>query len=391
MKWVDKLIESIIVCNDLLAINLLKKSLKSTGKIKIVGTYAHDIQIINEIEQLNPRVAFVIIETSGKNGIKTAERIKEKLSNIEIVFISKYEQYAVEAYEIGAVDYILMPFNQERICKTVNRLPIKTVSEPIKDLYTVCCFKNLHFKCNGKEIKKVKWRTAKAKELFTLLVQNREETMVRKDVLVESLWPEQDVEKAYEQLYCTIYQIRTTLKSIGINIKIVSSVNGYELVFNDVKCDVDEWEKGIKTLPVITEKTLPDAYELIEQYVGDYLTEETYTWKENEQERLRVIYQSFSNRVLNYLCETQRYTEASLLALRNQKLYPYLQDSYFMLMRIYDKHGDLYNVEKQYFKLVEMLKEEFNTIPSQYIRDWYKGWLEKQKTADSHLKETVRI
>src|SRR5699024_3090743 len=207
---------------------------------------------------------------------------------------------------VGALDYILKPFKRQRIFKMIDRLCMKHQSKPIDHTCMVCCFKNLHFKVDGKEIKKVKWRTAKAKELFTLLIQNRKE-MTRKDVLVEMHRPEQTKDKAYEQLYCTIYQIRQTLKTLGANNEIASRDERYELIFNDVTCDVEEWEKGIINISEITEETLPEALKLIKQYTGDYLHEETYVWKENEQERLRLLYQSFSNKVVHYLFENEKY------------------------------------------------------------------------------------
>lgn len=343
MKGVDSLLDAVIISNESLVVDLFKRMIKSTGKINIIGCLEDDKQAVSKVEQINPGIVFIKLEEPVSTGLKIATQLKAKSPELEIVFLSKHEQYAVDAFNIPAIDYILIPFDQERIHKMVHRLSNNKKLSSSEDTYTVCCFKNLHFKRNGEEIKEVKWRTAKAKELFALLIQNRKETMIRKDVLVEMLWPEQDTEKAYEQLYCTIYQIRQTLKSVGINIKIVSSANGYELLFNGVTCDVDEWEEGIKSIPEITDETLPFAKKLIKKYVGDYLTEETYPWRENEQERLRVIYQSFSNGVLNYLYGTEKYTEASLLALRNQRHYPYLQDSYFMLMRIYDKYEDIYN------------------------------------------------
>jgi len=384
----DDRLEAVIVSDESPEIDVLKNSLESTNRIKIIGRFTN-CNVIHEIKKLNPKVAFLKMEMPGTDGVTIAKRMQEKLTDIKIVFISAYEQYAIQAFEVGAVDYIVKPFKKQRIHKMVSRLCIKHQSKPIHHMCMVCCFKHLHFKINGKEIKKVKWRTAKAKELFTLFIQKRKEAAVRKDVLAELLWPEQAKEKAYEQLYCTIYQIRKTLKSIGANIEIISRDDRYELIFNDVTCDVEEWEKGIIGIPEITEESLPKALKLIKQYTGDYLKEETYVWKENEQERLRVLYQSFSNKVLHYLFENEKYTEASLLALRNQKLFPYLQDSYFILMRIYDKNGDIYNVEKQYLKLLNMLKDEFNTIPNQTIKDWRKKWIEKQTIAGPKLKETL--
>src|SRR5699024_12789123 len=68
---------------------------------------------------------------------------------------------------------------------------------------------------------------------------------IYKDVLIELLWPNLKLKNAYENLYSAIYYIRKTLKNIGVNIEIISTENCYKLRLNNVKYDVDEWEKGI--------------------------------------------------------------------------------------------------------------------------------------------------
>lgn len=362
-------------------VELLFRILNSTKQLKLVKKYMDAIQLEKELTDLHLdfEIAFIKTWVFGQNGITIAKRLKKIRPNIQIVFISKEKEFAVDAFELGAIDYILQPYNKNRIYKTVNRLlKNKNTSLPRESVDMVCCFKHLHFKDHKQEIIPVRWRTTKTKELFAFLIQNRNELMVRKDVLIELLWPEEDVNKAFENLYSCIYEIRKLLKQIGANIQIISIDSAYEVILNDVKCDVDEWVAGINDLPFISEETLPKALTLINQYTGDYLADETYMWKENEQESLRMLYQAFSNKVLRYLIANEQYTKATLLALRNQRLNPYLADSYYFLMKIYDKLGDIYNVEKQFSKLVEMFKTEFNTVPPIHIKDWYRKWIEKQ-------------
>lgn len=206
-------------------------------------------------------------------------------------------------------------------------------------------------------MKNVKWRTAKARELFVYLVQNHEE-FVRKDILIELLWSDLKIDNAYDNLYSTIYHIRKTLEAISVNIDIISTVHGYELQFNDVKYDVEIWGSGLGQLENLSKETYFDCQEIMKLYTGDYLVEETYVWKENEQERLRVLYIAKSKDIIDYLIGQEKYTEAILQALHLQRMYPYMDYSYFMLMQLYDEFGDLYNVERQYNKLKRILEED---------------------------------
>src|SRR5699024_10456705 len=117
---------------------------------------------------------------------------------------------------------------------------------------------------------------------------------------------------------------------------------------------------------------------IMKLYKGDFLSEETYVWKENEQEKLRILFIDTSQKMIDYLMIKKEYTEAILLSLQIQKLYPYLEYSYFTIMQLYDKLDDLYNVERQYTNLRKTLDREFNTKPNSKIRLWYQQWIENQ-------------
>lgn len=65
---------------------------------------------------------FVDIDLGGANGTTLASMIKSKLPKAHIIFATAYREYAVKAFELGAADYILKPFDLERVKKTMNRI-----------------------------------------------------------------------------------------------------------------------------------------------------------------------------------------------------------------------------------------------------------------------------
>jgi DNA-binding LytR/AlgR family response regulator len=78
------------------------------------------VQLVNTHE---PDFAFLDIRMPGMTGIEAAREIIAREENTcQIVFITAYDQYAVEAFEQGAIDYVLKPANRERLAKTVERL-----------------------------------------------------------------------------------------------------------------------------------------------------------------------------------------------------------------------------------------------------------------------------
>lgn len=98
--------KSIIVGSSKQEVNLLEEIFESTNKIKIVGKFLCEHQNFEELECLSPEVVFILIECLGVKGIQFAENVIENVPNAKIVFISKSKDYAVQAFELGAVDYI---------------------------------------------------------------------------------------------------------------------------------------------------------------------------------------------------------------------------------------------------------------------------------------------
>jgi DNA-binding LytR/AlgR family response regulator len=83
----------------------------------------HEMENGRDIEQViaahAPRVFFLDIHMPGVNGLEAARVIGKRA---HVVFVTAFDQHAVEAFEQGAVDYVLKPFNEERLAGTVERL-----------------------------------------------------------------------------------------------------------------------------------------------------------------------------------------------------------------------------------------------------------------------------
>ncbi|MBC8023309.1 MAG: response regulator transcription factor [Burkholderiales bacterium] len=81
------------------------------------------------IEEHSPELFFLDIHMPGVNGLEAARAIGPRA---HVVFVTAFDQYAVEAFEQGAVDYVLKPFNEERLSLTVERLKARIGSRPLE-------------------------------------------------------------------------------------------------------------------------------------------------------------------------------------------------------------------------------------------------------------------
>ncbi len=361
----------VLIDDEPLILAHFEKLLSKIGDIHIVGTFINPYEGVESIQQNQPDIVFLDIEMPEINGVELAEIIQSRWPFIKIVFVTAHSGYAVKAFDLNAVDYLLKPVQIDRLRKTIERLRehFETPTIYINNQEMICCFHSLQFKTS--EVLNVRWRTSKAKELFSFLLQYRGKP-VSKSMLLDLFWSESDWDKGFAHLYTTIYQIRQLLNSINFNIEIKSLDNNYILELNGVKVDVKDWEQEMERLPPIHEQTLSKHLQVIDAYRGNYLEEEGYLWAESERERLRALWLSHATKVTEYLVSNGQYIEAISMYHRIQDLFPYVEDNYFMLMRLYDKLGDRASVDHQYKSLEKMCADEYGIKPDQSIQTWYQ-------------------
>jgi len=372
-KEVIQTMKAILIDDEGLALKDLALQLGKIGGIEIVGTFQYAGEALEQIITLKPDVVFCDIDMPEISGLEVAEHLQRIDSAIEIVFVTAYEKYALRAFELAALDYVLKPINTERLSITIQRLLhkhksslLRSSSEPV--VATLSCFQRLHIE-NGKS-EPFSWRTVRAQELFAYMVYKRNQS-VRKDILLELLWPETDYKKAYTQLYTTIYQIRKAFESAGISIRLTNSGTDYYLDLGSNRYDVEEWENARRALPPLTPATAAQHYRWILAYKGDYLSEHDYLWAENERQRLRDIWYKHALLVCQTWRDAGKLNEANELYEAITAKFPYDEEVYFIMMKFHAKNGDLHLARRKYEQLCAMLKEEYDIMPSLAVQQWY--------------------
>ena len=98
---------------------MFKKLMEVWPELHIVGAAENGDEALDLIQRLRPHVAFLDIRMPGLSGMSVAGKV---LHFCRVVFVTAYDQYAVDAFEAEAVDYLLKPVNRKRLEKTVLRL-----------------------------------------------------------------------------------------------------------------------------------------------------------------------------------------------------------------------------------------------------------------------------
>ena len=111
----------IVVDDERIILDELCAMIRQT-EIKVLKGFQDPYQAFASIPALTPDVAFLDIEMPGLNGIELAKKIAQIDPDIQIVFVTAYEQYALKAFEVSAVHYLLKPITQDHMDEAVERV-----------------------------------------------------------------------------------------------------------------------------------------------------------------------------------------------------------------------------------------------------------------------------
>lgn len=111
--------EAIIVDDERLARNVLKNLLADFPEIYVAGEAGNIESAVELIEKINPDIVFLDIQMPVNDGFELFNRIK---INFHVVFVTAYDEYAIRAFEVNVLDYLLKPVKKERLQDTVKRI-----------------------------------------------------------------------------------------------------------------------------------------------------------------------------------------------------------------------------------------------------------------------------
>lgn len=116
-----KALTAIIVDDEPLALEGLRLRLEKIPEINVIAEASDGDQAIALCHELCPDVLFLDLRLPGLNGIEVVQALQSDILPM-IVFVSAYGEYAIDAFELNAIDYVLKPANLGRLKKTVERL-----------------------------------------------------------------------------------------------------------------------------------------------------------------------------------------------------------------------------------------------------------------------------
>jgi two-component system response regulator LytT len=119
-------LSAIIVDDEQLARDELAYLLKHAGGVNLVAQGKNGLEAVSLIKEHNPDLVFLDVQMPGLDGFGVIKKLLDrKVPLPKIVFATAFDQYAVKAFEVNAVDYILKPFDKKRVAQSIERARLK--------------------------------------------------------------------------------------------------------------------------------------------------------------------------------------------------------------------------------------------------------------------------
>ena len=137
-----KPIKSILLDDEQDSLSAIKEQIKLyCPRVKILGTFDDPKKGLAAILQLQPDIVFLDIQMPGMNGLEVARSIN--LTNVFVIFVTAYSQYAINAIRLSALDYLLKPIDSKELIAAVGKVEQKINNEQSQNLRGVAVLDHL--------------------------------------------------------------------------------------------------------------------------------------------------------------------------------------------------------------------------------------------------------
>ncbi len=242
------------------ALRMLEKAIRQAEPECSLTCFLTAMEAIEYAKEERVDVAFLDIRMAGKNGLEMARELREIYQKTNILFVTGYQEYALDAFALAASDYIMKPAKPEDISAGLDNLRYGVKRHPEPEV-RIKCFGGFGVFVDGKPLL---FPRVKTKELLAYLV-HKQGAVANTAEIAAVLWED----KAYT------HSVRTqTQKAIGNLLKLLQDAGiGYIV------------ERGWNSMAVDVEKFSCDFYEHLKEdnnYIsinsGEYMNE--YSWGE---------------------------------------------------------------------------------------------------------------
>lgn len=342
--------------------------------MRVAGTIARSSEVVAAVEALRPDVVFLDIEMPGINGLELAVLLTEAHPELEIVMVTAFREYALQAYQANAIDYLLKPVDAAAIVRCEAKLR-KRLSSPGTGPKPAAATRTVGlggFRIYAAEdADPVHFATLKAEELMAYSLIHRHNGLTKEE-LCEALWPNFDPVKSEQNLYTTIYRLRKLIAGAGLTIRIEYRLGRYWVTGCD-NCDFilfQTWATaGMKGAEGEETRRLMEA--AVALYGGPLFEGKGYAWAESERVRLERQFLKMAKRLFEYYAAGGDEARAADLLAQALDKAVCDEEGYRLLLELYARRQDAIGFANTFDELRRRLAEELELEPEPHLHELY--------------------
>lgn len=251
---------SLIIDDDLYVVNEMMNILQSYDELGIHRIMDSEKEALGVIEKEDIDVVILETKTKSFKGLELAKKIQNIKPRINIIFVTNYEEYALEAHKLYVSAFLMKSEVKENLHMALEHLRYP-VSANKKAKLRIQCFGNFEV-FSGKEV--VAFKRSKSKELLAYLVDRKGATCTMGELLAVIWEDKPDTNSQRSQLRTLIHELRITLAELSTD---------------------DVLKRGHNTLAINKERIQCDYFDFLDnehnvevQYQGEYMKQ--YSWAE---------------------------------------------------------------------------------------------------------------
>lgn len=256
------MISAVIVDDEWAAGNLLSRQLAQTGNFEVVKIIQNPHELLPFLSQNRTDTVFLDISMPELSGLELAQRVVKLPNPPEIIFVTAYAEFALDAFKVSAIDYVVKPVQLtelERVTTKLNKIRSKQVLQAHQlDRFGIV------------------FSTAKCEELFYYLLC-KERQSAEKWSLIENLWPNKSPERGESNLRTSVFRLNQNLEDAGASFRVKFIKEHYVFVSLEGKLPIQ-----IALFPAVENNGVVEGISLVsylaQHNLSDYLENKDYMW-----------------------------------------------------------------------------------------------------------------
>jgi len=355
----------------------MKRLLSKAEGVELAGSFRNAAEALEFVRDNQVDLAFLDIQIGEDNGLELARGLRSLCADADIVFTTSHTEYAIPAYDVYPLDYMVKPISGKRLEQTIaraasrRRASLGDADGHVPERLTVRglgCFEVF-----SRQAGAVRWRSKKSAELFAYLLVHRGRSVARTRI-IEDIFPDMPLKNADTYLNTAVYQLRQALSLHGFKETVQSTQDQYRLDLNQMDVDFIQFEQGVEELSGIQTANEAVGLDLERRFAGDLFEDKSYVWATAERERLAIAYDAFAKSLVSRLLTGKRYREAAQIARRLVSRNEFDEESNRLLMTAFGAMGDRQSLQNSYERYAQSLLQELGLQPSEKLIRFYEQY-----------------